>query len=142
MNESDFEPLYTQQELMLRDAPTDFHRYLYSEIDWDDRLIGIKGPRGAGKTTLLLQNLKEHFSGDRETAFYLSLDNLWVYSHDIMEAVEYLYTHGVRHLFLDEVHRFPHWQTLLKNLYDVYSQLSIVFTGSSMLEINQGEADN
>ena len=91
---------------MLRDAPTDFHRYLYSEIDWDDRLIGIKGPRGAGKTTLLLQNLKEHFSGDRETAFYLSLDNLWVYSHDIMEAVEYLYTHGVRHLFLDEVHRF------------------------------------
>lgn len=141
MNESDFEPLYTQQELMLRDAPTDFHRYLYSEIDWDDRLIGIKGPRGAGKTTLLLQYLKEHFSGDRETAFYLSLDNLWVYSHDIMEAVEYLYTHGVRHLFLDEVHRFPHWQTLLKNLYDVYSQLSIVFTGSSMLEINQGEAD-
>jgi Cdc6-like AAA superfamily ATPase len=36
-------------------------RYLYAQIDWSDRLIGIKGGKGTGKTTLLLQHIQAHF---------------------------------------------------------------------------------
>lgn len=140
MNEQDYNKFFRRMERQLLDVPMKFHRYLFKQIDWRDRLIGIKGPRGVGKSTLILQHIKEDFK-DREAVLYMSMDDIWVFSHDMMDVVEYLYTHGVRYLFLDEVHRFPHWQTLLKNIYDTYRQLHVVFSGSSMLEINKGEAD-
>ena len=36
----------------------DFVRYMYSEIDWSLRMVGIVGPRGVGKSTLVLQHIK------------------------------------------------------------------------------------
>lgn len=140
MNEQDYNQFYRRMERQLMDVPVKFHRYLFHKIDWRDRLIGIKGARGVGKSTLMLQHIKEEIK-NREEAFYLSLDDIWVFNNDMMDTVEYLYTHGVRYLFLDEVHRYPHWQTLLKNIYDTYRQLHVVFSGSSMLELNKGEAD-
>ena len=140
MTEQDLEPLYRQQEQKLKDTPTLLHRYLFSQIDWRDRLIGIKGPRGTGKSTLVLQHIKEDFE-DRDELLYLSLDDLWFSNHDIIETVDYLYTHGVRYLFLDEIHQNKNWQKILKNIYDTYRHLHVVFTGSSMLQIKEGEAD-
>ena len=124
----------------LNATTTDFHRYLHSYIDWEDRLIGIKGPRGSGKTTLLLQHIKEDTIHGKEFV-YISLDDLWFASHDIRDLVEYYYTHSCKCLFIDEVHYYPQWQTLIKNLYDSYPDLRMVFTGSSMLKINQNEGD-
>lgn len=124
----------------LNATTTDFHRYLHSYIDWEDRLIGIKGPRGSGKTTLLLQHIKEDAMHGKEFV-YISLDDLWFASHDIRDLVEYYYTHSCKCLFIDEVHYYPQWQTLIKNLYDSYPDLRMVFTGSSMLKINQNEGD-
>ena len=103
-------------------------------------MIGIKGARGVGKTTLILQHIKEHFP-DRDKALYVSLDNLWFTTHSLTDLVEYHYTHGGTHLFLDEIHRYPKWQTILKNLYDDYPDLNIVYTGSSMLEIDSSQGD-
>lgn len=140
MTEQDLEPLYRQQEQKLKDTPTLLHRYLFHQIDWRDRLIGIKGPRGTGKSTLVLQHIKEDFE-NRDELIYLSLDDLWFSNHDIFETVDYLYTHGVRYLFLDEIHQNKNWQKILKNIYDTYRQLHVVFTGSSMLQIKEGEAD-
>ena len=117
-----------------------FHRGLYSKIDWDDRLIGIKGPRGSGKTTMLLQRIKENF-GNNGKALYISLDNLWFASHSLMDLVDYHYTHGGTHLFIDEVHHLPYWQTLLKNIYDDFPTLHVVYTGSSMLRIDRTQGD-
>lgn len=117
-----------------------FKRYLYGTIDWQERLIGIKGSRGVGKTTMLLQHIKTSFP-ERSQAFYVSLDNMWFSSHTLSELVEYLYTHGVTHLFLDEVHRYPQWVREIKNSYDSYPKLHIVFTGSSLLEIDNAQAD-
>ena len=117
-----------------------FIRYLYGLIDWQERLIGIKGSRGVGKTTMLLQHIKASFP-DRTQAFYASMDNIWFSSHSVSELVEYLYTHGVTHLFLDEVHRYPNWIREIKNIYDSYPKLHIVFTGSSLLEIDNAQAD-
>ena len=117
-----------------------FNRYLYDKINWETRLIGIKGARGVGKTTLMLQHIKEHFPKKNE-ALYVSLDNLWFKTHTLEELVAYEYAHGVTHLFLDEVHKYTYWSITIKNLYDTYSDLYIVYTGSSMLEIDHSKVD-
>lgn len=124
----------------LESTPEDFKRYLYDKIDWRDDLIAIKGAKGTGKTTLILQHIKEAFP-DRDKALYISLDNLWFTTHSINDLIEYHYTHGGTHIFMDEVHYFPQWKTLIKNINDDYPGLSIVYTGSSMLKIEEGLAD-
>ncbi|MBP5366051.1 MAG: ATP-binding protein [Bacteroidales bacterium] len=126
----------------LSTTPLVFFRYLYTEIDWNDTLIGIKGPKGCGKSTLLLQHIKQTFKGsDLQRVLYMSLDNLWFSSNDVAEIIDYHYTHGGTHVFIDEIHYYNHWQTLLKNLYDNCPGLHIVYTGSSMLQIDRHEGD-
>ena len=115
-------------------------RYLYKAINWDVRLIGIKGSRGVGKTTLLLQRIKLAYR-KTDTVFYASLDNMWFQSHTLPELVDWLYQHGTRQVFLDEVHKYPNWATVIKNIYDTYDDLRIVYTGSSMLEIDHSKVD-
>lgn len=115
-------------------------RYLYNAINWQERLIGIKGARGVGKTTILLQHIHDSFP-DRKKALYVSLDQLWFSEHSIMELAEYHYTHGGTHLFLDEVHRYQGWVRELKNIYDSYPELHVIFTGSSLLELDSSVAD-
>ena len=124
----------------LQGTPEGFKRYLIDKIDWRDNLIAIKGAKGMGKTTMLLQHIKESFT-DKDKALYLSLDNLWFETHSINDLIEYHYTHGGTHLFLDEVHYFPNWKKLIKNINDDYPGLHVVYTGSSMLKIDSGVAD-
>ena len=134
--------LYGLLNRQLSATPLTIFRYLYSEIDWNDTLIGIKGPKGCGKSTLLLQHIKRDFSGNAlQKVLYLSLDNLWFSSNDVMEIIDYHYTHGGTHVFIDEIHYYKHWQTLLKNLHDNCPGLHIVYTGSSMLQIDRNEGD-
>lgn len=124
----------------LQGTPEGFKRYLIDKIDWRDNLIAIKGAKGTGKTTMLLQHIKESFT-DKDKALYLSLDNLWFETHSINDLVEYHYTHGGTHLFLDEVHYYSKWKTLIKNINDDYPGLHVVYTGSSMLKIDSCVAD-
>ncbi|MBR6445510.1 MAG: ATP-binding protein [Prevotella sp.] len=123
-------------------TPMAFFRYLYQIIDWNDTMIGIKGPKGCGKSTLLLQHIKENFKGkELDKVLYVSLDNLWFSSHNVIDVIDYHYTHGGTHLFIDEIHYFKHWQTLLKNICDDYPGLHVVYTGSSMLQLGKSEGD-
>lgn len=119
------------------DAP--LHRYLYDTIEWQDRLIMIKGARGVGKTTMMKQRCKEN----GESGVYASLDQLFFNDHTIVELADYHYKHGGTHLYLDEVHRYPrpNWEQELKNIYDSYPGLYVVFTGSSLLQLNCKVAD-
>ena len=104
------------------------HRYLYDLINWDDRLIMIKGARGVGKTTMLLQHIKETF-GHSEKALYASCDNLWFTDNRLVDLVDYHYKHGGTHLYLDEIHLYEgNWQRELKNIYDSYPDYHIAFT--------------
>lgn len=135
------EGLYLTSNRMVARTTTTFHRYLYGQIKWNAWMIGIKGARGIGKTTMLLQRIKEEFHESPEKALYVSLDNMWFKTHSLSEVVEYHYTHGGTHIFIDEIHKYENWQTLIKNIADEYPDLHVVYTGSSMLKIDQNEGD-
>ena len=140
MEYSDIQPLLNIYHRNLASTNLKFKRYLYKQINWDARLLGIKGARGVGKTTLLLQRIKENFT-NIDDVFYVSLDNLWFQNHRAEDLVEFLYTHGVHYIFFDEVHKYPNWTLFIKNLYDSYPDLNIVYTGSAMLAIDNSKVD-
>ncbi len=125
----------------IRDTSLDIKRYMLNEIDWRDRLISIIGSRGTGKTTLILQHIKESFDQDSDEAIYVSLDNLWFETHSLTELVDIHYKNGGTHIFIDEVHHLDNWQMMIKNLYDNYPKLNIVYTGSSLLRIDSESGD-
>jgi len=125
---------------LLEETESKKFRYLYSQIDWSQRLICITGARGTGKTTMLLQYIKTNFA-DRSKALYASLDNIWFSQNTLFSLAEEFYNFGGEHLFLDEVHRYPNWSIEIKNIYDSFPKLKIVFTGSSILEIYKSNAD-
>lgn len=134
------EILRRRYKKLLSAVKTDIHRFLYYEIDWSQPLIGIKGQRGVGKTTLMLQRIKET-DPSGEQSFYVSLDNLWFADHSLIELAETLVSQNVFNLYLDEVHRFPGWERQVKNLYDQYPELHLVFTSSSLLVIDHSIGD-
>lgn len=138
----DVEELLETSNRQIREETATFHRYLMDEIDWQDRLICVKGPRGTGKTTLMRQRLKEHFGGDSRLALYASLDDLWFARHRVKDLVEYLYEHGYTHLFLDEVHHLgKDWSLVIKNIADQFRKMNIVYSGSSLLQLEKASGD-
>ncbi len=124
----------------IQDTSLAFVRGQMTSIAWEARLIGIKGARGVGKTTLLLQYIKKNLSLNEET-LYVSLDNIWFAENKLTDLTDDFVKKGGKYLFLDEVHKYPNWAQELKNIYDDYPQLKIVFTGSSLLEILNARAD-
>lgn len=133
------EVLYRNSHRLIVQQDLTFKRELYGKINWNARFIGIKGPKGVGKSTMLRQYIKENLLD--ADVLYVSLDDMWFANNSIMDLVEYHYVNGGTHLFLDEVHKYPHWQTYMKNIYDNYPSMKVVFTGSSMLRIEHGEGD-
>jgi len=134
------ELLFEKSFRKIEQIQTNFVRSIMDDIQWDSRLIGVRGARGTGKTTLLLQRLKQFFHRDN-AALYASLDNIWFSEHKLSYLIDYFVKRGGTHLFLDEVHKYPNWSQELKNAYDDYPDLKIVFTGSSLLEILNSRAD-
>ena len=134
------ESIIITSDRLVQHTNTDFIRYLYYNIAWNNRLIGIIGAKGTGKTTLLLQHIKLNFP-DKSKALYASLDNIWFTKHSLTELAEDFYNFGGTHLFLDEVHKYQSWAVEIKNIYDSYPMLRIIFTGSSMLEIFNASVD-
>jgi len=118
-----------------------FVRYLMKKIYWTDRLFAIIGSRGTGKTTLMLQYIKQNLNPDK--AFYMSLDDLYFSNNRLKDVVYKLRQEGITDFFIDEVHKYPYntWAQELKNIYDSYPELRVVFSGSSILNIYKGNAD-
>jgi predicted AAA+ superfamily ATPase len=117
-----------------------FTRTIIDEINWKARLIGIKGARGVGKTTMVLQYIKKHYETD-PLVLYVSLDDIWFTGNKLSDLTDRFVKQGGKILFLDEVHKYPNWSQEIKNIYDDFPALKIIFTGSSLLEISKGEAD-
>lgn len=131
--------LYDTMRRLLALCTSDFRRYLYPGIQWDDRMLALVGPRGVGKTTLFLQRIKD--LGSPDEALYVTADHLYFASHSLYETAGAFERMGGRYLFVDEVHKYPNWSRELKMVYDSYPDLHVYITGSSVLDIERGEAD-
>ena len=131
--------LFEKSRAKISEVATDYVRKVHDEIAWDDRMVAIVGARGVGKTTLLLQHIKLY--DNTAAALYVTADDLWFTSHTLVELADTFYKNGGRTLYIDEVHRYANWSVELKNIYDTYSQLKVVYTGSSILDIRRGNAD-
>lgn len=116
-----------------------FTRYMFNKIKWEGRMLGIVGPRGVGKTTLMLQHIKKHL--DIEKTLYISADQIFFNKHSLLDVADYFNKMGGTHLFIDEIHKYPTWSAELKQIYDSYEDMHIVFSGSSILDIFQGAGD-
>ena len=140
MEQAELQPLYDSYHRKIAKIDLRFKRYLYNQINWKARIISIKGARGVGKTTLLLQHILENYD-DIDRTLYASLDNLWFATHNLMDLVDWADRQGITRLYLDEVHRYDGWSLALKNIYDDYPDMSIVYTSSSLLVLDNATVD-
>src|SRR5699024_9951080 len=129
------------QDVLLKNTNNDFRRFLHDKINWNQRMIGIKGPRGAGKTTLLLQHLKYDLGDASGKGLYVTADHTWFYTHSLLDTAMDWYKNGGEVLLIDEVHKYPNWSRELKNIYDGIPTLKVIFSASSALDIYRGQAD-
>lgn len=131
--------LYELMHNLLRSTPTDFLRYTYDRVNWDAHMIGLVGPRGVGKTTLFLQRIK--LAHDERSALYMTADHMYFANHTLYDTLDRFVKDGGRFAFIDEVHKYEGWSRELKAACDAFPDLRIRFTGSSVLDVEKGEAD-
>lgn len=131
--------LYQKFEILLQNTTTDFKRYLYEKVSWESRMVGIIGARGVGKTTMILQHIKENLNTKK--ALYVSADDIYFGENRLFDLADDFYKNAGEYLFIDEIHKYTDWSRELKNIYDSFPTLKVVFTGSSVLDILKGSSD-
>jgi len=126
---------------LLAETPARTYRFLFDTFDVSGRLVGLVGPRGVGKTTLMLQYIRDRL-GKPEEAFYASADHIYFNKVSLVEFVrELVTTEGTRLFFFDEIHKYAGWEQELKNIYDSFPAVSVIFSGSSSLSLTKGSYD-
>lgn len=125
----------------LRLVSLDFKRYMYDRLPWETRLVGLVGPRGVGKSTMLLQHLKEQSDEVRRKSIYISADHTYFLTHTLEQTASHFIQEGGVWMYIDEIHKYDNWSVELKQIYDSHPELHIVFTGSSVLDIMEGQSD-
>lgn len=135
------EELYRKHQRMLALTPTKIVRQCAQNINWDAQMLAIRGPKGVGKTTMMLQYIKQHYQPQDLSVLYCSLDGAYFTDHNVLDFVDKFYMNGGKHLFLDEVHKYPNWGKEMKEIYDTYPDLQVVLSGSSLLDMMTGDSD-
>lgn len=128
---------YSNQLIAQVDAA--FTRYAYDKINWQNRLLGLIGPRGVGKTTLILQYIKNNLN--LQETLYVTAEDFYFAKNRLTDLASDFVKAGGSYLFVDEIHKYPDWSKELKLIYDYHPALKVVFTGSSILDIKKGSSD-
>jgi uncharacterized protein len=131
--------LFQYSNTLISNVEVSFVRYMYHHIHWQNRLIGLVGPRGVGKTTLVLQHIKNNL--ERRETLYVTAEDFYFAKHRLTDLAASFVKLGGKYLFIDEIHKYPDWSQELKLMYDYHKDLKIVFTGSSILDIRKGSSD-
>lgn len=135
------EKLFAKQDRLLQLQQTKLVRHQMEEINWNARLIAIRGARGVGKSTIMLQYIKTHYPQYSRNVMYCTLDSMYFSTNSLLELADMFYKYGGRHLFLDEVHKYANWSREIKEIYDMYPDMRVVISGSSLLNLLTGDAD-
>lgn len=135
------ELLFERHAEYLTDVPTAFERELMQTIDWESRLILIRGPKGVGKSTLMQQYILKHYDVSDRHVLYCSADSSYFATHSLEEMASTFVRQGGKHLFIDEIHKYDGWSSEIKDIYDLHKGLRIVLSGSSLIQLNDGQAD-
>ena len=135
------ELLFEKQDAMLNATSMEIVRGFMNHVNWEAPLLCIRGPRGVGKSTLLRQYIKQNFEAGSDEVLYCSLDFVYFSQHTILEIAEKFYKHGGKLLILDEVHKYEHWSREVKEVAEIYPNLKMVLSGSSLLKLLDGDAD-
>lgn len=126
---------------LLEEVKPAYYRKFYRDFKMDNRFIGVIGARGVGKTTFLLQYLRENYKDD-EKGLYVSGDNLYFIEHTLVETADsFVKLYGGELLCIDEIHKYKNWNQELKNIFDSYPRLNVLFSGSSSIDIIKGKFD-
>lgn len=133
--------LFERHDEYISTVSTDFVRGYINKIDWTIRLIAIKGPKGVGKSTLMQQFIKLNFAPDDRHVLYCSADTNYFTTHTLVDTADRFCKLGGRYLFIDEIHKYENWSREIKEIYDLHRDLHIVISGSSLLQINDGQTD-
>ena len=131
------ESFFRTHKYLIEHLQPTVRRDLMDEINWKDRMIGVKGARGVGKTTFLLQYAKENFSPDDHTCLYINTNNFYVQNYGIANFAGDFYHDGGKVLLIDQVFKQPNWSQELRECYDRYPGLKIVFAGSSVMRLKE-----
>ena len=131
--------LFEQSKKLIKETDSSFLRYIYTEINWKNRMIGLTGPRGVGKTTLVLQHIKKNLNPSE--TLYVTAEDFYFADNKLIDLAGTFVKHGGKYLFIDEIHKYKDWAKELKLIYDYHSELNVVFTGSSVLDIKKGASD-
>lgn len=135
------ETLFKKHRILISQVSTDIVRDTMQNIAWEKQLVAIRGSRGVGKTTLMRQYIKQTYGVNAGEALYCVLDSLYFTNHSLLDLAEQFHLMGGRHLFLDEVHKYLTWSKEIKEIIDLYPDLKITFSGSSLLQILNADAD-
>ena len=131
--------LFEYSNQLISEVDTAFIRYSYHQINWQNRLIGLIGPRGVGKTTLVLQYIKNNLNIHQ--TLYVTVEDFYFAKNRLTDLADSFVKSGGKYLFIDEIHKYPDWSKELKLIYDYHKELKVVFTGSSVLDIKKGSSD-
>ncbi len=131
--------LFEYSNKLIKETDTTFFRYMYHEINWKSRMIGLIGPRGVGKTTLVLQQIKQNLN--RAETLYVTAEDFYFVDNRLTDLADAFVKRGGKYLFIDEIHKYKDWARELKLIYDYQKELKVVFTGSSVLDIKKGVSD-
>jgi hypothetical protein len=135
------ETLFKKHKILISQVSMDIVRENINTINWAKPLIAIRGSRGVGKTTLMRQYIRSHYGVDAGEALYCVMDSMYFTTHSLLDLCERFNQMGGKHLFLDEVHKYPNWSKEIKEINDLYPNIKIAFTGSSLLQILNADAD-
>ena len=135
------ETLYKKHKILISQTSTEIIREMMSTINWESKLVAIRGSRGVGKTTLMRQYIRQKYGTSAGKALYCAMDSLYFSNHSLLDLAENFHLVGGRHLFLDEVHKYPTWSKEIKEINDLYADMKVCFTGSSLLQILNADAD-
>lgn len=135
------ESLFQKHRVLVSQVKMKIVRQLMNSIDWEKQLVSIRGSRGVGKTTLMRQYIRKTYGVNAGEALYLVMDSMYFTTHSLLDVAERFHLMGGKHLFLDEVHKYPTWSREIKEICDLWPDLKITFTGSSLLQILNADAD-